>query len=119
MSTFCWTYVNVNSFDFPLEHVITQSKTDGSHKSYLNYEKASYYTSKVALRLWNSYFAASEKRDHRARLDFDCLCTGFYVGFMRRQMEEKHDWHVFIVNVRNSAIVPYRPASIFFSGHIF
>lgn len=29
-------------------------------------------------------------------------------------MEEKHDWHVFIVNVRDFAIVLCRPVSIFF-----
>jgi len=34
-------------------------------------------------------------------------------------MEEKHDWHVFIVNVHNSTIVSCRLDSIFFFGHIF
>lgn len=67
---------------------------------------------------WNSFLSASGKRGHTTRLDFGCLFTGFYAGFMRRQMEEKHDWHVFIVNVHNSTIVLCRPAGIFFSGHI-
>jgi len=46
-------------------------------------------------------FSFREEGSHTTRLDFDCLSGDFYAGFMRRQMEGKHDWHVFIVNVHN------------------
>lgn len=70
-----------------------------------NREKTFYYTSKLSPR--HVKFAPFQLGERggitvpRIRLFIHRL----YVGFMRRQMEEKHDWRVFIVNVRDSTLV--------------